>query len=105
MGKVIMQESTSIAANSTNDNVLTGQKFERPPGNSLGKLWHTGSANGLEATLTVAASTVSDTMDVGAANRVPNDRDDVIVDEWPAGDGKLIQLRVQNTTGAALVYF
>jgi len=100
-----MQESVSIPANSTNANVLVGQKFDRSPGDALGAIYQTGSAIGLRSSVNVGGATAADTNDVGAANRVPNDRDDLLVDDWPAPEGDLIQVRVENTTAAALIYF
>lgn len=102
--KVVMQDSVSVAANSTNSNVITGQKYERSPGDAVGAVYNTGSATGLRAALNVGGIAVSDTINVGAANRTPVVPDDLLVDEWEAPEGALIQLQVENTTGGALVY-
>lgn len=102
--KVVMQDSVSIAANSTNSNVLTGQKYERSPGDALGSVYNTGSATGLRAALNVGGLAVSDSVNVGAANRTPIVPDDLLVNDWPAPAGALIQLQVENTTAGALVY-
>jgi len=100
--KVVMQGSTSIAANSTNNNVLAGEKYERPPGDAYGACYITGSAVGLEAALNVNGLAVSDTITVNAQNRSPVVPDDLLIDTWQAEGGALIQLRVENTTGGAL---
>lgn len=97
-----MQGSNSIAANTTNANVLTGQKYERPPGDALGSLYITGSAAGLEASLNVGGQAVTDTITVNTQNRLPVVPDDLMIDDWEAGEGSLIQLSVTNTTGGAL---
>lgn len=102
---VTMQRSTSIAANSTNDNVLTGQKYERPPFPAMGDLYHTGSAVGLKAALNVGGAAITDTVDVGARNTVPVVPDDLMTGGWGVMQGLLIQLSVENTTGGALTYF
>jgi len=102
--KVVMQETVSIAANSTNSNVVSGQKYERSPGDAVGAVYNTGSASGLRASLNVGGLAVSDTINVGAANRTPVVPDDLLVDEWGAPEGALIQLQVENTTAGALVY-
>jgi len=102
--KVVMQGTDSIAANSTNSNVLTGQKYERSPGNALGACYNTGSATGLLASLNVGGIAVSDTINVGSANRTPVVPDDLLVDDWEAPEGDLIQLQVENTTAGALAY-
>jgi len=100
--KVVMQGSNSIAANSTNNNVLTGEKYERSPGNAVGVCYITGSATGLQAALNVGGLAVSDTITCNTQNRSPVVPDDLLIDQWRAGEGKLIQLTVENTTGGAL---
>lgn len=105
MAKVIMQGQTVIAANSTNLNVLTGQKYERSPGDALGMLYINGSAAGLTAELNVAGMAVTDQIVVNTQNRLPVVPDDLAVDEWLAGEGDLIQLKVANTTAGALTVF
>jgi len=102
--KVVMQGTESIAANSTNPNVLTGLKYERSPQDSIGACFNTGSATGLQADLNVGGYSVSDTINVGSANRTPVVPDDLLIDDWDAPHGDLIQLKVENTTAGALVY-
>ena len=99
-----MQDTISVAANSTNNNVIAGQKYERSPGDAIGAVYNTGSATGLRAALNVGGLAVSDTINVGAANRTPVVPDDLLVDDWDAPEGALIQLQVENTTGGALTY-
>jgi hypothetical protein len=102
--QVVMQGTNSVAANSTINNVLTGEKYERAPANAYGFAYNTGSATGLLASLNVGGVAVSDTVNVGAANRTPLVPDDMLVGGWEAGEGDLIQLQVENTTGGALTY-
>lgn len=102
--KVSMQSSVSVAANSTDDNVLAGEQFVRSPTNSTGTLWQTGSAIGLQASLNVGGFQVMNDVTAGAANRVPVTDEDMILDQWKAKNGNLIQLQVANTTGGALTY-
>jgi len=102
--KVVMQGTSSVPANDTIPNVLTGEKFERAPGNAMGACYNTGSATGLKATLNVGGNSVSDTVNVGAANRTPVVPDDLLIDDWEAPSGDLIQLTVENVTGVALTY-
>jgi len=102
--KVVMQGTVSVPPNSTINNVLTGEKFERAPGNAIGSCYNTGSATGLLATLNVGGTSVSDTINVGAANRTPVVPDDLLIDEWEAPKGELIQLQVENTFTGALTY-
>lgn len=102
--KVTMQGSVSIAANSTNDNVLEGQTYIRSPVPSTGTLWHTGSAIGLLASLNVQGFLIGRNLPAGAANRAPITDEDLIINQWKANNGALIQLEVTNTTGGALTY-
>jgi len=102
--KVIMQGTVSVAANSTDPNVLTGEIYERSPVMATGTLFHTGSATGLEAALNVGGFQVGAELNVGAANQVPKTDEDMIIDQWKAQTGKLIKLAVTNTTGGALTY-
>jgi len=102
--KVVMQETNSVPANSQIASVLVGQKYERAPGDALGAVYNTGSATGLRASLNVGGIAVSDTINVGAANRTPVVPDDLLIDDWMAPEGALIQLQVENTTAGALTY-
>jgi len=105
MARVVMQKRISIAANSTVVNVLSDEKYVRAPGDAIGTCMNTGSATGLEASLNVGGSAVSDVVDVGARNEVPIVPDDDLISGWLAKGGNLIQLTVTNTTGGALIYF
>lgn len=102
--QVVMQGSDSVPANSSINNVLAGEKYERAPADSFGFAYNTGSATGLFASLNVGGVAVSDTVNVGAANRTPVVPDDMLVGGWEAEAGSLIQLKVENTTGGALTY-
>jgi len=102
--KVVMQDSVSVPANTKIANVLAGLKYDRAPGNAFGFCYNTGSATGLKAELNVGGLAVSDTINVGAANRTPVVPDDLLIDGWKAPKGALIQLGVENTTAGALTY-
>ena len=94
-----MQSSTSIGANSTSENVLTGQRFERCPYNAaLGGLYVTGSAAGLTAELNVGGRSITPPTSVNSQNRFPVVPDDSLIEEWEAYGGELLQLRGVNTT-------
>lgn len=105
MAKVVMQGSTVISANSSNANVLTGQKYERPPGDAIGTLYVTGSATGLSVELNCDGKAISDTIQVNVQNRIPVVPDDMLIDGWEAFEGKLIQLKAINSTAGALTLF
>lgn len=103
--KVCMQQMIAVGAGATNNNVLTGQRYERPPFNAFGTLYCTGSAAGLTAELNIGGASVSPPMGVNVQNRFPVVPDDLAIDGWEAVAEKLIQLTVVNTTGGALNFF
>lgn len=100
-----MQSSVSVAANSTNSNVLSGERYERAPFNALGNLFCTGSALGLTSELNVGGVSVTPPIKVNAQNRLPVVPDDILVENFETYEGKLLQLTVSNTTGGALTFF
>jgi len=103
--KVCMQGQTSIAANSSTDNVLTGQRFERAPWPALGSLSVNGSAAGLRAELNVGGQSVTPPVVCNTQNRSPVVPDDTLIDQWEVLPQGLIQLTITNTTGGALTAF
>ena len=103
--KVAMQQSISIAANSTNNNVIAQQRYERPPFNAIGSLYATGSAAGLTAELNVAGNSITPPVTVNAQNRIPVVPDDLLLEGFEVPADSLLQLTVVNTTGGALTFF
>jgi hypothetical protein len=103
--KNVMQSSVAVAANTTNENVLTGQRFERAPGPSIGGLYVCGSAAGLTAELNVGGRSVTPPTSVNTQNRFPVVPDDSLAMDWEAYQGELIQVRIVNTTAGALTIF
>lgn len=104
MAKQVMTVSVSVAANAVNENVLSGQRFERMPYNGFVTLLESGSAAGLESELNIGGQSVSAPMPVNVQNRIPVTPDDLSIADAEAWLGQLIQLRVRNTTGGALTY-
>lgn len=103
--KVLMQGSVSIAANSTNNNILQGQRYERSPFPAVGTLYVNGSAAGLVGELNVGGASVSGPVTCNASNRVPVIPDDLLVTDWEAVPNALIQVSITNTTGGALTAY
>jgi len=97
---VIIKE-TSIAANSTNDNLFSGSAFEFARGPQLVTLGVTQSATGLLATFTSGADVVVEESAPPVKTTMP-----VIPDDFYASDiaapGDRYVLRVRNTTAGAL---
>lgn len=101
-----MQSSNAVGANSTVENVLSGQRFERCPYQAaLGGLYVTGSAAGLTAELNVGGRSITPPTTVNSQNRLPVVPDDSLIEEWEAYSGELLQLRAVNTTAGALTLF
>jgi hypothetical protein len=100
-----MQGSSSVAANTTTENVLSGQRYERPAFNSFGNLYACGSASGLTAELNVGGQSVTPPVTVNAENKLPIVPDHILVGGWEAPAGSLVQVRVANTTAGALTFF
>ena len=103
--QVCMQGQTSVAANSTNNNVLQGQRYDRAPFPCVGALYVNGSAAGLTAELNVGGVSVTPPVTVNVQNRAPVVPDDVLINGFEAPQGALLQLTVVNTTGGALTAF
>lgn len=94
---LVMQGTASIAAGTTTASVLVGQKYERPPANCRGTLYCTGSDSGLKAALNVDGLAVSDEVDVSDQNRIPIVPDDMLISDFEANAGGLMQLQVRNS--------
>lgn len=100
----IIQSSVSIAANTTNDNVITGSQYEFLPYNAYVEVGLVGSATGLEADAYSGSDTLCERMGLSTQNRVPVYPDDFTLNDVAAA-GERLKIRVSNTTGGALTCF
>ena len=104
-------QSISIAANTTDNNVLDtlGLRAKQVPG-AAGALYAvsllaTGSAAGLEHSLFIGQDQPVERSVVNAQNRIPVVPDDAVTPQPIAAEsGEQIQIEVTNTTGGALTY-
>ncbi len=100
----VIQNSVSVAANATNDNVLQGSQFEFLPYHSLLEFGLVASAAGLVADVYSGQDTVAEAFALSIQNRFP-----IYPDDYPLNDvaaaGERIKVRVRNTTGGALTVF
>lgn len=100
----VIQNSVSIAANSTNDNVIQGSQFEFLPFNAFLEFGLNGSGAGLVADVYSGADTICERMGLNSQNRFP-----IYPDDYPLNDaaaaGERVKVRVSNTTGGALTLF
>lgn len=94
--------STSIPANGTVDNVLTGNQYEFLPYNALLEFAIVAAAIGLLADVYSGSDTLIESGDVSSANRSPIYPDDFDLTDVAAG-GERIKVRIRNTTGAAII--
>jgi hypothetical protein len=100
----MIQVTGSVAANATNDNVLTGSQFEYLPYNANLEFGIVGSATGLLTDAYSGSDVLCESMAVSTQNRYPIFPDDYTLTDVAAG-GERIKVRVRNTTGGALTYF
>lgn len=100
----VIQSSVSIAANTTNDNVIQGSQFEFLPYDSYLEFGLCGSAAGLVADIYSGQDTIAEGMALNTQNRFP-----IFPDDFPLNDvaaaGERIKVRIRNTTGGALTAF
>ncbi len=100
----VIQNSVSVGANATNDNVLQGSQFEFLPYNAFLEFGLVGSATGLLADVYSGADTVAESFALSTQNRFPIYPDDYPLNDV-AGAGERIKVRIRNTTGGALTAF
>ena len=97
-----MTDVVSVAANATSLNVLAGKIAEFLSEASILRLFATGAAAGIFATLMVGDSVLVDDQEISGANRFPIKPDD-LVDEGAGFEKDRIILRFRNSTAGALV--
>lgn len=100
----VIQSSVSVAANSVNDNVLTGSQFEYLPYHARLSFGLCGSAAGLLADVYTGQDIVAESMALNTQNRFPVAPDDYVLSDVGAA-GDRLKLRIRNTTGGALTAF
>lgn len=102
--KIAMKVEVSVAANSTNKNVLRDEQYQAAPFTGLATWLSTGSAAGLRETLNVGGQSILDAGIVNTQNRVPLTPDDIVLDGIEVYQGQPFFLPVVNTTAGALTY-
>ena len=100
----VIQGSVSVAANATNDNVLSGSQFEYLPYNARISFGMCGSATGLQADVYSGQDIVAESFNVNTQNRFPVVPDDFVLQDIAAA-GDRLKLRARNTTAGALTLF
>lgn len=100
----VIQNSVSVAANATNDNVLSGSQFEFLPFDAHLNFGLVGSATGLVADVYSGTDTLAEGMALSTQNRFPVFPDDFPLEDVAAA-GERLKVRIRNTTGGALTAF
>lgn len=100
----VIQNSVSVAANATNDNVLAGSQFEYLPYDAQLQFGLVGSAAGLVTDVYSGPDVLAENMGLSTANRFPIYPDDFVLTDMAAA-GDRLKVRVRNTTAAALTFF
>lgn len=105
MQPIIIEDSISVAANSTNDNVIVSnaslRKYLRSPFPAQGKLLAVISATGLRVSLDYGSKNVVDSSDLRVGTDL-QDPLDVLSEEWYPNEGDQLVLRAVNTTAGAI---
>jgi hypothetical protein len=105
MQPVIIEDSISIAANTTVDNIIVSNASLRgllqTPYNCRGKLLAVTSAAGLRVDFSHSSKLVVGAADLRTANQAEEPYD-IINDEWYAEESEQLTLRVTNSTAGAL---
>src|SRR5512139_36335 len=100
----MIQVTGSVAANTANDNVLTGSQFEYLPFNAALEFGLVGSATGLLVDAYSGQDLLCEGMAISTQNRFPIFPDDYTLTDI-AAQGERLKVRVRNTTAGALTYF
>lgn len=97
----VIQKETSIPANSSNENILSGSAFEFLRGNAVVSIGLTGSATGLVANIQSGADIVLEESPLDIQTRFPKIPDEMYYNDVGVLGDRLV-IRVRNTTGGAL---
>jgi hypothetical protein len=100
----MIQVTGSVAANTTNDNVIQGSQFEYLPYPASLEFGMVGSATGLLADAYSGQDILCEAMAISTQNRFPVYPDDYTLTD-AANGGERVKVRIRNTTGGALTYF
>jgi hypothetical protein len=100
----MIQVTGSVAANSVNDNVLTGSQFEYLPYHAAVEIGLVGSATGMLSDAYSGSDLLCEGMAISTQNRFPVFPDDYTLTDVAAA-GERLKVRMRNTTGGALTYF
>lgn len=93
--KVVMVGETVFGAAGTVANALVGQRYERPPFDAIGNLYIAGTAISTGTVeVNVGGISVSAPANISGANRAPLVPDDLLISDWEAEEGDLVQMTI-----------
>jgi hypothetical protein len=98
---MILKEVT-VAANSTNDNILSGSAFEFARGRGVVSIGIAAAATGVVANLQAGGDIVAEAFTLPILTRYPIVPDEMYFTEVVEMGDRIVQ-RAQNTTGAGIV--
>ena len=97
----VIQKEVSVAANSANENILSGSAFEFLRGNAVVSIGLAGSATGLVANIQSGADIVLEESPILVKTTMPTIPDDMYYNDVGVQGDRLV-VRIRNTTGGAL---
>ena len=103
--KFVMQGVVTVPDGETIQNILTGQRYERPPADCFGTVYCCGSDLGFTAEINVSGRSISPPVTVNDQNRLPVVPDDMLIDSFEIIKDGLIQLTVANPTNGDLDFY
>ena len=97
----VIQKEVSVAANSSNENILSGSAFEFLRGNAVVSIGLTASATGLVANIQSGADIVLEESPLEIKTTYPTIPDEMYYNDVGVLGDRLV-IRVRNTTAGAL---
>ncbi len=101
---MMINDETSVGANATVANILTGSIFEFMPFNALLQIGLVASATGLQLTVSSGSDILLQESPISVQNRFPVFPEDFPLEDVTAA-GERLTIRVRNTTAGALTLF
>lgn len=100
----MIRKETTVGANATVDNVISGSIYEFLPWNAALGIGNVASATGLQVTINSGSDTILEEAPPSIANRFPIIPDDIDIQDVAAAGERLV-IKVRNTTAGALTLF
>lgn len=98
----IIRRETSIAANSTVDNIVAGSIYEFMPFNSALAIGNNAAATGLVVTVNTGSDTLQEESPAFVSTSFPVIPDDMDLTDISAAGERLV-IKARNTTGGAVI--